>query len=50
MHLDQAGIDHQRNLITLVQSKFGESRQLAVVTWTITALHPPLGHQIGMFR
>jgi integrase/recombinase XerD len=38
IRLDQHDIDHQRGLITVVESKFGKSRQLAVHPTTMAAL------------
>jgi len=38
IRLDQVDIDHQHDLITVVESKFGKSRQLAVHVTTTAAL------------
>lgn len=38
IRLDQRDIDHERNLITVIESKFGKSRQLAVHATTTAAL------------
>jgi integrase/recombinase XerD len=45
IRLDQADIDHQRNHITVVESKFGKSRQLAVDATTTAALHAYLARR-----
>jgi integrase/recombinase XerD len=38
IRLDQGDIDHRRDVLTIVESKFGKSRQLAVDATTIAAL------------
>ncbi|MGH2868048.1 MAG: tyrosine-type recombinase/integrase [Solirubrobacteraceae bacterium] len=38
IRLDQGDVDHQRDLITIVESKFGKSRQLPVDATTTAAL------------
>jgi len=38
IRLDQSDIDHQRDLITVVESKFGKSRELPVAQTTTAAL------------
>lgn len=38
IRLDQAGIDHRRDVLTVVESKFGKSRELAVDATTTAAL------------
>jgi integrase len=47
IRLDQQDIDHERNLVTVVESKFGKSRQLAVHTTTTAALRPIAGPRTG---
>jgi site-specific recombinase XerD len=43
IRLNQADIDHQRDVLTVVESKFGKSRQLAVHPTTTAALRAYLG-------
>jgi integrase/recombinase XerD len=45
IHLDQQDIDHDRNLITVIESKFGKSRQLAVHATTTAALRAYLARR-----
>ncbi|MDQ3607558.1 MAG: tyrosine-type recombinase/integrase [Actinomycetota bacterium] len=45
IRLDQSDIDYQRNLVTVVESKFGKSRQLAVHTTTTAALRAYLARR-----
>jgi integrase/recombinase XerD len=45
IRLDQRDIDCQRNLVTVVESKFGKSRQLAVHTTTTAALRAYLARR-----
>jgi integrase len=45
IRLDRGDIDHQRNLITVVESKFGKSRQLAVHPTTTGALRAYLARR-----
>lgn len=45
IRLDQQDIDHERNLITVIESKFGKSRQLAVHTTTTAALRAYLARR-----
>ena len=45
IRLDQQDIDHERNLVTVVESKFGKSRQLAVHTTTTAALRAYLARR-----
>lgn len=45
IRLDRGDIDHQRNLITVVESKFGKSRQLAVHATTTRALRAYLARR-----
>ncbi len=39
IRLDQIDVDHRRGVLTVLESKFGKSRQLAVHDTTIAALH-----------
>jgi integrase len=43
IRLDRGDIDQQRNVLTVVESKFGKSRELAVDATTTTALRAYLG-------
>jgi integrase len=45
IRLDRGDIDHQRNLITVVESKFGKSRELAVHATTTAALRAYLARR-----
>jgi integrase len=45
IRLDRGDIDHQRNLTTVVESKFGKSRQLAVHATTTRALRAYLARR-----
>jgi integrase len=45
IRLDQSDIDYQRNLVTVVESKFGKSRQLAVHATTTAALRAYLARR-----
>jgi integrase len=45
IRLNQADIDHQRGVLTVVQSKFGKSRELAVHSTTLAALRAYLARR-----
>lgn len=45
IRLDRGDIDHQRNLVTVVEGKFGKSRELAVHTTTTAALRAYLARR-----
>ena len=45
IRLDQADIDHQRGVLTVVESKFGKSRQLPIDATTIAALRSYLARR-----
>ena len=50
IRLDQADIDHQRGVLTVVESKFGKSRQLPIDATTIAALRSYLAAATGQSR
>ena len=45
IRLDRGDVDHQRNVLTVVESKFGKSRQLAVDATTTAALRAYLARR-----